>query len=336
MYPYLSKVKVNRAKTNPAIQQLYDPEELIPDDYVKKYIPDKNLKPLKKFFRPSFSPKSNSWLIDIVFYQRLKIYLFALNVNTRFLVVLPIQSTSEDNIFDAVLSICDAYAKDEKRIHFKGDGERGFASLPRMFRDHAPEVKADFYFRKPTALRGFEMTNSYSEMDSVVRTIRNLVGRVSQYNPAAFGDENLMRRVVEIYNNTVHSAFDNKFTPTDVQEDFMLEASYIRRCKAEVEEVDNARLMEGMLTYEPGSIILVHLPLGKTPYKMQRRRRNFDELATFVRYEGGNVICDLLHPYPSLSRVIVPPYYTKLLASSIDEYRQKYNDTFLITPDNPD
>ncbi|KAA6362796.1 MAG: hypothetical protein EZS28_041677 [Streblomastix strix] len=58
-------------------------------------IQDFQLKPLKRLQRPYFSPKSGSFEIDLAFsYDTIKhreqIYLFAININTKYLVVIPI------------------------------------------------------------------------------------------------------------------------------------------------------------------------------------------------------------------------------------------------------
>jgi hypothetical protein len=141
-----------------------------------------------------------------------------------------------------------------------------------------------------------------------------------------------MPKVVQIYNNTVHSAFKNKYTLTEVQDDSRLECEYIKECEEELKRVDELRTIKGFNTYEPGSILLVHIPLKKTPYSMRKRRRNFDELATFVKYESGNAVVDLLHPYPTLNRIVIPICFTKFIANSLEEMRQKYGNQFIIDP----
>jgi hypothetical protein len=207
-----------------------------------------------------------------------------------------------------------------------------FAAVEKMIKNLGRRENVHFYLRPKASEGGYRLTNSYNLIDSVIRTIRNLVGKASQYNPAAFGDTALMSKVVQIYNNTVHSAFKNKYTPAEVQDDFRLECDYIRECEEEVKRVDQLRTQKGLNTYEEGSILLVHIPLKKTQYSMQKRRRNFDELAIFVKYESGNAVVDLLHPYATLSGIVIPIYFTKFLASSLDELRQKYGDQFIIDP----
>jgi hypothetical protein len=194
--------------------------------------------------------------------------------------------------------------------------------------DGNPDVH--FYFRTPSR-DGYQLTNSYTVLDIAVRTIRNLVGRISSYNPSAFGDVKLLEKVVEIYNNTVHSAFKNKFTPQQMQSSYELEALYIKAQRERLNYVEALRLKAGLLTYESGSILLIHIPIEKTTRAMeQKRRRNFDELAIFRGYKSGNAVVDLLNPFPNLSRLIIPIYFTKFLARDIDEYRKKYGNQFVI------
>jgi hypothetical protein len=325
-YPYVSSIKVKRSVPDDTINDMYASHLLVPDDFDKSYIPDVKMKPLTKFYRPHFSPHFSSWIIDLVFAGKTKVYLFILNENTRYLVVYPIKDKSEEAVYPALMTFINTHPSDYP-FHFKGDGEPSFASTAVKMK---PMKNVFFHLRPPSYINGYQMTNSYNLMDAVVRTIRNLVGRVSQYNPKAFANHQITATVIDTYNSTVHSAFKNKFTPTDMQNNQLLEAEYISACQQRADEVDDKRLNAGLLTYEKGSILLIHLPLEKTPYGMQKRRRNFDELAVFDSYQSGNVVCDLLHPYPTLKRVIIPVYYTKYLAKDLDELNQKYDKSFII------
>jgi hypothetical protein len=212
---------------------------------------------------------------------------------------------------------------------FKGDGEKGFTSAEQLINHLYPDNNISFFFRKPSS-QGYQITNSYSLMDSVIRTIRNLVGKVSQYNPKAFANHQIMASVIDTYNNTVHSAFKSKYTPYELQTNPELEDLYIEASKIKLNVIDELRLYDGLLTYEPGAILLIHIPIEKTQYAMRKRRRNFDELGRFVEYRDGNAVIDLLNPYPKLKRVIIPVYYTKYLAKDIDELKLKYSNQFLI------
>jgi hypothetical protein len=57
--PYKSKIKLRYAAQNPEIR----------DNAVGDTAPDFKVKPLKKYFRPSFSPYTNSWIVDIAFIE---------------------------------------------------------------------------------------------------------------------------------------------------------------------------------------------------------------------------------------------------------------------------
>jgi hypothetical protein len=111
-FPHVSKIKVRKAELNPVIQSLTENNDLHFQNVNEEHIADKKLKPLTKFQRPSFSPKLNSWMTDLVFYSRTKvniqIYMFIINVNTRFLVVYPIPNRSTTEIF----KVLDKYIND--------------------------------------------------------------------------------------------------------------------------------------------------------------------------------------------------------------------------------
>jgi hypothetical protein len=320
----VSKVKINKAKSNDVLQPLFRDQLLTYDTYDTAYIPDFRMKPLTKYYRPSFSPYFNSWIIDFVYYDQM--YLFIINENTRFLIVYPLRNRSAKETNPAIQDFINNHH--ERPIHIKGDGDRTFVNTEKTFKQYRDVF---FHLKEPASEVGLRLANSYVIMDVVVRTIRNLVGRMTGYNPNAFNNQEILRRVVDIYNNTVHSAFNNRFTPAQVQADILLEAMYIRCCKDKLRVVDRRRLVDGLITYEPGAILLVHIPIHKTDYAMSdKRRRNFNELAVFVGYNAGNAVVDLVNPYADMSRIVLPVYYTKYLARDINEYLQKYHDQFTI------
>jgi hypothetical protein len=168
----------------------------------------------------------------------------------------------------------------------------------------------------------FHLTNSYCIVDSVIRVIRNLTG-------ANFSDRNVFFDTVKIYNNTVHKAFNNKFTPLQVQSDFELENEYIRMKEEQLNKANNQQIIKGLRGYAPGNILLVHVPWRKTRLQFKKQRRNFSVLASFLRYEGGNAVVSLLKPIKlhfsgEDQNIVIPIFYTKLVANSINELDQKY------------
>jgi hypothetical protein len=100
-YPYLSKVKVDKAKYNDSIKDMYSINKLIHDEYGKKHIPDVKMKPLTRYFRPSFSPHLNSWIIDLAFAKGNVVFLFIINENTRFLEVYSVIDRSTKSIYES-------------------------------------------------------------------------------------------------------------------------------------------------------------------------------------------------------------------------------------------
>jgi hypothetical protein len=123
--------------------------------------------------------------------------MFIINVNTRLLVVYPIPNKSTNEIFKVLDEFITDFANN-KPIYFKGDGEKGFAAAEKMMRGLNLRINAHFYLRPKASQGGYRLTNSFNLIDSVIRSIRNLVGKVSQYNPSAFGDTTLMPKVVQI------------------------------------------------------------------------------------------------------------------------------------------
>ncbi|GHU20247.1 hypothetical protein FACS189472_11260 [Alphaproteobacteria bacterium] len=182
LYPYVSKTKINKAKYNSEINQLFFEQVLKPEEFNKEYVSDVRMKPLTKFYRPSFSPHMNSWIIDIAFYKNTKPYLFIINENTRYLVVYVLNNRSAEEIYecmeDFINEFSNKYSKNpfvsktiRNPIYIKGDGEKGFASVAEYLKN---DTYVKFYLRPPQRLAlsategrpksraSFRMTNSYN------------------------------------------------------------------------------------------------------------------------------------------------------------------------------
>jgi hypothetical protein len=153
-------------------------------------------------------------------------------------------------------------------------------------------------------------------VDRAIRTIKDGVGldRELLLFPS------VIQKIVNYYNNTPHSAYKNKFSPKQVQNDNELEAWFIRQQKARLLEV----LKITKFTYKPGNILLIHRSVNKTSDLFRKRRRNFDELATFIQYVHGNVQVEL----KSKEVVILPIYYTKFVCDSKDDLPIDYKYLF--------
>jgi hypothetical protein len=141
----------------------------------------------------------------------------------------------------------------------------------------------------------------------------------------------LVDHLVEIYNETPHSAFLHKFSPSEVQNNPEVEGAYIRHQKRLLEEIKEKEKEVGINQYKPGNIILVYIPKDKTPQQFDKRRRNFSDIAVFTEYKHGNVVCELmdklLFPYPIIE---IPVYYTKFVCEDFYHLPPNYKDVFII------
>jgi hypothetical protein len=135
-------------------------------------------------------------------------------------------------------------------------------------------------------------------------------------------DNNLMQKVVHAYNNKIHKALFNKFTPNQAQYNSMIEHTYIIEKNMELDRVNHSLLEK--YQYQPGDVLLCHIPV-KESFRV-KRRKNFDTLAYFIKYLHGNVLIQI---YTSGIQIAVPIYYTKFIAKSIDTLSEEAKRTFL-------
>ncbi|GHU18501.1 hypothetical protein FACS189472_06930 [Alphaproteobacteria bacterium] len=337
--PYKSKIKLKYAAQNPSIR----------DNASEEKPPDFKVKPLKKFRRPTFSPYTNSWVVDIAFIEKSRTfgYLFFIKENTRFLFSWPQYGKSMNAIAIGLSQFLSHFGSKPCRI--RGDGETGFkgiddrlsgktaiqpgddSTLRALCTNKKCKRNVKFWLKDNT--NAFHLTNSYTIVDSVIKVIRNLCGK-------NFSDINVFFEVLRIYNNTVHSAFENRFTPKQMQEDFELENAYIRMKQQQLAAAELKQSVGGMSSYQPGNVLLVHIPFGKTRQMFKKQRRNFSALAKFVRYEGGNAVVELLKPVSLLgksrtnpeglvSNIVIPIFFTKIIARRIEEIPDEFTSDFL-------
>ena len=296
--PYKSKLKYFK-KINPemAVPKLIS----VPQDY--------QIKPLKKYDRPYFSPVHDSWELDFVFAQSpttrtiLQEYLFAININTRYLVVFP----TRDKSAVTVLNVLKELRKRFPVSDIRGDGEAGFNSF--LVRQFCNTHNITHCWRDS------KFTNHNRIVDSVIRTLRNAFAK----DISGFGDKNKVLALVDLYNKTPHVAFHNEFSPEMIQYNPELEGAYIRQQTNKLREIINEQKASGLHNYKPGNVLMIHIDFSKTDMMFEKRRRNFNELAIFISYRGGNVVCELLQPFHKIRSVEIPIQHTKYVCASIGE-----------------
>jgi hypothetical protein len=106
--------------------------------------------------------------------------------------------------------------------------------------------------------------------------------------------------------------------------------SWIRHCITLNHEAKLKQYASGFFKYQPGTILMVHLDLGKTPKSFQKVRRGYEYLAQFVSYKNGNVLVQLLNKTlaPEQKILEVPIYYTRFVAQSKNKIPQAILNAF--------
>jgi hypothetical protein len=66
-----------------------------------------------------------------------------------------------------------------------------------------------------------------------------------------------MENMVRLYNVTPHKAYNNIFTPMDVQNDREIEGIFIRTNLKRLEQIHDRQNEAELLDYRPGNIIFV-------------------------------------------------------------------------------
>jgi hypothetical protein len=146
--------------------------------------PDYKLKPLQKLFRPYYSPKLGSYEVDVVFGSDPKyknvytIYLFCININTKYLYIYKLNSKKRRDIIEALQKLVSSTFV----TNIRGDHDLAGIRLQDI----------NFYTNSEANVQHNRI------VDRVIRTIRDAVG--SNYND--FNNEETVHKIVDIYNKT--------------------------------------------------------------------------------------------------------------------------------------
>jgi hypothetical protein len=313
-------------------------------------VPDYQLKPLRKFERPYFSPYFDSYEMDYVntgkFFDnrnrtRVQNYLFVININTKYLISIPLPKGAAPSVERTMEALTQVFQQLSPNTieSLRGDADTAFGSLDATTSHlnlQTQRRKHNLFYNflrengvKRLYLSSSKFINKNRCVDRVIRTIRDMIGMktIKLLNPLT------VQHLVEIYNNSPHSAYFHNFSPKQVQDDLEIEAAYIRYQMENLNEINSQLKKEGFQKYKPGNILLIHIPLEKTDLKFDKRRRNFSDLATFKNYKNGNVVCELLNKSYFRNPVIeLPIHYTKFLSNDYHTIPATYKEAFIITP----
>ncbi|KAI5508841.1 integrase core domain containing protein family [Trichomonas vaginalis G3] len=254
---------------------------------------DPKIQPLKeKFSRPSFAPYPYSYEIDHLEYSKGNVtYLFAININTRYLYCIPVKGKTEQETRRAI-----QYLLDHERVdNIRGDGDKGFqAAMTHYF----PQI--NFFFSSSP------YTFHNKIVDAVMRTLRDALG----VNGQIYWDGNhdsIIQQLVYYYNNTWHRTINMK--PVEMKNDISKEWEYIRKQMERLNDVKREQINSGLMNFKQGDKVLIHLDYGKTDKSMTKRRRRFDTIAEFVRYINGNALVEVDNKLINIPIYFITPLY---------------------------
>jgi hypothetical protein len=254
----------------------------------------------KKLSRKSYSPTHGGYEMDIFAVGSKCLYLFLININTRFLHVFPIRDKTSNTIHEVLVH----FIPEHQVTSIRADGEGAFSSVKLQNLYNFYNVKTNF--------NGSSQIYHVKLVDAVIRTIRDGFGQ----NIDMMTDNEAMQQMVDYLNNSVNRS--TKLTPAEMEYYPELESAWIRRCQAINEQVVMRQHFEGLWNYKYGDIILISIDTGKTSLKFEKRRRCFDKLGVFQQYLNGNVVAYLLDSDLSTIEmpVQVPIYFTRFCAKN--------------------
>jgi len=238
------------------IRRVFGPDEKLiypfrtGNDLIQKrpHIPDSQYKKhKKKLSKPNFSNSIGCWEIDIMFNgEREQMYLVAINVNTRYLMVEPIWSKYVRDVWPALAKMDRQHEQNYPMTTIKSDGEASFPNaIYTVFNQRyqivsirngeivGQEVNSD----KPVLYHVVDtLPHTYHNktVDSVIRTLRNALGENNQ--PLIVIPE-VMEQLVEHYNkNKIHRFI--RITPDEFHGNIDAEHIYISMMQNELRKVN--------------------------------------------------------------------------------------------------
>ncbi len=338
-YPFKSKLKQYQ-KNHPDV------------DYVD--VPEQPKVQYKLLQRPYFSNTIGAWEIDHCFdmLETGDAYLFCVNVNTRYLVVYKCEKHNghKENASETFTQL-EKFIRKFKPKSIRGDGSSAYlyygkdreylnrVITPQELREEFNELKIStnslthrlmqLYMNNNITIyfNSSPFTLHNKIVDVAIKTIRNAIG-YRRMKPEH------MDQLIDYYNNTVHKSIG--CTPAEMQSNPELEYQYIRWCERKLSEVIKAQREQQLLEYQPGNVLMVHIDKGKTSEKHEKRRRFFDKLGEFVRYDHGNVVVRLLVKDVRVNtrakpktEITVPIYHTRFVSKNIRTIPPEYKDYYI-------
>jgi hypothetical protein len=236
----------------------------------------------KKFQRPTFSKYVNSYEIDLGFFKYNEklthsIYLVLININTRFVYIVPIADKTTESIKKGISNLI-YYGKKITNVRY--DREMGLNS---------EEMKK---FWKSMDINFYRTTSKYTNrtriVDRFIRTLRDLYFNTVGIENLNYKEHHeIIQQIVTIYNNTKHSSIQMK--PSEMN--YSKEYKYIARMKEISKKQRRKQYEEGLYDFKNGDRIKIFLNVKKTSKVFEKKRGNYIHDAVFKEYKHGNVVC---------------------------------------------
>jgi hypothetical protein len=304
---------------------------------VKKELPpDVKIPNLKKYYRPYYSPKFDSWEMDFLI-SNLPLdtfvlqdlmetnsklnWLFIININTKYLYVFPCFDKKSSSVIECLDVMLNNLVKID---NIRGDYEGAFTSkiTTKWLNDH--NIK--YYFTP------YSKTNRNRIVDRVIRTIRKKADNYflqNHVNP--FLHKDLIDTLVKEYNEENYhnglgrnQGFELMFTPKEVQENKEIENLFIWNNHIRLKKLQPD--IEHFKKYKPGNILIVHIP--RDNFYHTKEERNFNNYAKFIKYFHGNVYCEILTGMHKNERMCLPMFFTILIGEDENNIDAKYKTNF--------
>ena len=264
---------------------------------IKNYFP---LKQNQKHFQLHTIAPKHSFIIDLMFENKIYCYLIAININTRKLYAVQTNINEDDDMLGqkttkAYLNALKKIMKLTKIKYLRGDGEKAFSSndsydfydthgisfvgVERQITKYL-KFMIDSNLNMINAIKSEPSHNSLGLIDRVIRTIRDLAFNlhIGLITPDA------IKYIVNLYNNAPHKTLSKYagqlVSPNQVDEDDKLEEFIIRRIQQENYNISSQYGYD----IKPGEEVLIYNERNN----MAKRRSEIEPETYFINERIGN------------------------------------------------
>ena len=250
----------------------------------------------KKYSRRYFSPFIDSYEADLVFFTTNKdykqlIYLFVININTRYLYAVMIPTKENIDIIKALNTI--TQKTNINNIRFDGESSLNSNELKKYF--------------KSKNIRTYSSSSKYTNhnriIDRVIRTIRDGLFKLETTPKDKNTFNKTLQQLITIYNNVQHTSTGYKPSEMTTEQEY----KYISNCIKYNNDIITKLRMDGFYDYKPGDKVMCYVDDSKTNERFNKRRGYYITPATFVEYNFGNGIVEI-EDYPLNKKIELPVY----------------------------